>query len=94
MLPDAEVRERLELRSKARVGDFVASALTGRGVTGASAEFADSCRVCRTDASGVAGRSGRNRDAGYHAWAKLAETVTHHAAVRCLMRSREPTRPR
>ena len=40
--PDAEARERLELRGKARVGDFVASALTGRGVTGASAEFADS----------------------------------------------------
>ena len=42
VLPDAEQRERLELRGKARVGDFVHAALTGRGVTGASAEFADS----------------------------------------------------
>lgn len=37
-----EARERLELRGKARVADFVTAALTGRGVRGASAEYADS----------------------------------------------------
>ena len=35
-----EARERLELRGKARVSDFVTAALTGRGVTGASGEYA------------------------------------------------------
>ena len=39
--PDAEERERRELRGKARVSDFLASALTGRPVAGASAEYAD-----------------------------------------------------
>ena len=38
--PDAEERERRELRSKARVSDFVSSALTGRPVGGASGEYA------------------------------------------------------
>lgn len=38
---DAEARERRELKAKARVADFIASALTGRGVSGASAEYAD-----------------------------------------------------
>lgn len=38
---DAETRERRELRGKARVGDYLAAALTGRGVTGASGEYAD-----------------------------------------------------
>ena len=36
-----EAREKLELRSKARVSDFVSCALTGRPVVGASAEYAD-----------------------------------------------------
>ena len=45
---DPETRERLELRGKARVGDFVSAALSGTGVKGASAEYAD--------AVGVAGR--------------------------------------
>ena len=39
---DSESRERKELRSRARVSDFVSCALTGRPVTGASAEYADS----------------------------------------------------
>ena len=39
--PDAEERERLELRGKARVSDFVTAVLTGRPVAGASAEYAD-----------------------------------------------------
>ena len=65
-------RERLELRGKARVGDFVASALTGRGVTGASAEFAD--------AAGTPGlmplelldapEAREIETRGYHAWAR------------------------
>ena len=37
--PDAELRARIELRSRARVGDFLAAALTGRAVAGASAEL-------------------------------------------------------
>ena len=37
----AEERERRELRSNARVGDFVSAALTGRPVVGASAEYAE-----------------------------------------------------
>ena len=39
--PDAEERERLELRGKARVSDFVTAALTGRPVRGASAEYSE-----------------------------------------------------
>ena len=42
---DAEARERLELRSKARVSDFLTAALTGRPVTGASGEYADAVGV-------------------------------------------------
>ena len=38
---DAETRERLELRSRSKVADFVIAAMTGRPVQGASAEFAD-----------------------------------------------------
>ena len=38
---DAEARERRELRSKASVGDFIKSVLTGRPVKGASAEYAE-----------------------------------------------------
>ena len=40
-----EERERAELRTKARVGDFIAAALKGRVVDGASAEFAAACGV-------------------------------------------------
>lgn len=36
-----EDRERTELRSKARAGDFLAAALTGQPVRGASAEYAE-----------------------------------------------------
>ena len=43
--PDAEERERRELRSRARVSDFVVGAVTERPVTGASAEFADALGV-------------------------------------------------
>ncbi|MDE2783789.1 MAG: phage major capsid protein [Gemmatimonadota bacterium] len=38
---DAEERARRELREKASVADFVTAALTGQGVKGASAEYAD-----------------------------------------------------
>ena len=38
---DAETRERRELRGRARLGDFIASAITGRPVAGASAEYAE-----------------------------------------------------
>ena len=45
---DAESRERRELRSLARVSDFVVAALKGQPVTGASGEYAD--------AEGLSGR--------------------------------------
>lgn len=38
---DPEERERRELREKARVGEFIRAAMTGRPVRGASGEFAD-----------------------------------------------------
>lgn len=38
---DAESRERTQLRRRARVGDFVRAAIEGRGVSGASLEYAD-----------------------------------------------------
>ena len=38
---DSETRERRELRSKARITDHLTALLTGRGVTGASAEYSD-----------------------------------------------------
>ena len=44
-VPDAEERERLELRGKARVGDFVRAVLTGKAVDGASAEYAEAAGV-------------------------------------------------
>ena len=37
---DSEVRERLELRSKTGIGDFLAAAVGGSAVTGAAAEYA------------------------------------------------------
>ena len=43
--PDAEERERIELRSKARVSDFITAVLTGRPVRGASAEYADAAGI-------------------------------------------------
>ena len=45
---DSESRERKELRSKARVSDFVVAAIKGQPVTGASGEYAD--------AEGLSGR--------------------------------------
>ena len=43
--PDSEQREKAELRSKARAGDWITAAITGRTVSGASAEFAASVDV-------------------------------------------------
>ena len=40
-----EQRERLELRSRARVGDFLVAALSGKAVTGASAELQQAAGV-------------------------------------------------
>ena len=42
---DPETRERLELRSKARVTNFIASAMKGRAVTGADAELHEACEL-------------------------------------------------
>ena len=42
---DSEVRERLELRSKTGIGDFLTAAATGAAVTGAAAEYAAACGV-------------------------------------------------
>ena len=41
--PDAEQRARLELRSRARFGAYIAAALTGRMPDGAEAEYAAAC---------------------------------------------------
>ena len=42
---DAETRERIELRSKAKLTDFFRSALTGRALTGAAAELQQAAGV-------------------------------------------------
>ena len=42
---DPENRERLELRSKTGIGDFLAAAAVGGAVTGAAAEYAAACGV-------------------------------------------------
>ena len=42
---DSEVRERLELRAKTGIGDFLRAAVGGSAVTGAAAEYAAACRV-------------------------------------------------
>ena len=70
---DSEVRERLELRAKTGIGDFLTAAATGAAVTGAAAEYAAACGVPvvghlpmaifdRTDRP--QSRSGRSRPAG------------------------------
>lgn len=41
--PDSEARERLGLRGKAKLADWIASAFDGRAPDGASAEFAAAC---------------------------------------------------
>ena len=40
---DAELRERLDLRSKARLSNFVIAAMAGRRIDGAEAELSDAC---------------------------------------------------
>ena len=42
---DSEARERLELRSKATLTGFVLSAMSGRQVSGAEAEFSSACEA-------------------------------------------------
>ena len=42
---DSETRERLELRAKTGIGDFLAAAAGGAAVTGAAAEYAAACGV-------------------------------------------------
>ena len=42
---DAEMRERLELRSKANLTGFVLAAMSGRQVSGAEAEFSAACEA-------------------------------------------------
>ena len=42
---DPETRERLELRGKTGIGDFLAAAAVGGAVTGAAAEYAAACGV-------------------------------------------------
>ena len=42
---DSEVRERLELRAKTGIGDFLRAAVGGAAVSGAAAEYADACGV-------------------------------------------------
>ena len=42
---DSEARERLELRAKTGIGDFLRAAVGGVAVSGAAAEYADACGV-------------------------------------------------
>ena len=42
---DSEARERLELRAKTGIGDFLRAAVGGAAVSGAAAEYADACGV-------------------------------------------------
>ena len=42
---DSETRERKELRSKARLTNYVVAAIRGRQLSGAEAEFSDACEV-------------------------------------------------
>ena len=42
---DPETRERIELRAKTGIGDFLKAAVGGAAVTGAAAEYADACGV-------------------------------------------------
>ena len=42
---DSEIRERLELRAKTGIGDFLAAAAGGAAVAGAAAEYAAACGV-------------------------------------------------
>ena len=42
---DSEVRERLELRAKTGISDFLRAAVGGAAVSGAAAEYADACGV-------------------------------------------------
>ena len=42
---DPEARERLEIRSKTGIGDFLAAAVAGREVIGAASEYASACGV-------------------------------------------------
>ena len=44
-VPDAETRERVDLRSRARLGRFLGAAFGGRVVDGAEAEYAAACDV-------------------------------------------------
>ena len=46
---DPEVRERLELRGKARFGRFLAAAISGRAVDGAEAEYRSAAGRWRRD---------------------------------------------
>lgn len=43
--PDAEMRERIELRSKASLGNYLVNALRGRAATGAEAELQEAAGV-------------------------------------------------
>ena len=44
-LPDAETRERLELRSKCKLGNYLSAAIEKRPVEGAEREFASACKA-------------------------------------------------
>ena len=42
---DAETRERLELRSRVRIGKYIGAAMAGKGATGAETEYAAACGI-------------------------------------------------
>ena len=67
---DSEARERLELRAKTGIGDFLTAAATGAAVTGAAAEYAAACGVPVVGHLPMAiFARARSRGAGHHAGA-------------------------
>ena len=80
-----EMRERLALREKAKVGNFLVAALRGRQLSGPEAELAEGCRLRRQHPVGTVGRSGsprRIRAAGHHSRAGDGRRQSRHAAPR------------
>ena len=58
--PDAEMRERVELRSRASLTNFLTAALAGRQVTGRRGRITIGCRCRRRHTFGTVGRADRD----------------------------------
>ena len=87
---DAEGRERLELRAKTGLADFLKAAAGGAAVTGAAAEYAASLRRPgdRPPADGAfCAHSAHSRDAGRHAWSGREGNASADRPVRVRAKS-------